>query len=175
MAEPSGARHPLPLNHLAAIGAIATTWSGIESSMELTILGLYEIDLGRGLVITSNLSFHARLSLLRILAAQSEIVDPTLSAGMIEILNRMDQCYGERNTIVHGLWGPAKTAGSIRRISVRARGKKLQTSNEDYTANQLWEISDRLRALAADFVTLGTRLGLEERLAKAPRHSTASK
>jgi hypothetical protein len=173
--KPGSVRHPLPLNHLAAIGAIAATWTGIESSMELTILALYEIDLGRGLVLTSNLSFHARLSLLRILAGQPDVVDAVLSAEMNEVLNRVDQCYGDRNMVVHGLWGPTDKPGTIKRMSIRARGKKLQTLNEDYTPDQLWEIAGRLMVLAADLANLGTRLGLEERLSKAPRHSTASK
>src|SRR5581483_9550408 len=96
-----------PKDHLAAIGATAVTWSAIESAMELTILGLYEIDAGRGLVLTSNLSFHARMSLLRILANEGAITDPHLAEEMKAIIPRLDAGFGERNTIVHGLWGPS--------------------------------------------------------------------
>jgi hypothetical protein len=56
----------LPQDHLAAIGSVAVLWTAIESIMETVIVGLYEIDLGRGLVLTSNLIYNARMSLLRI-------------------------------------------------------------------------------------------------------------
>ena len=63
--------------------------------METTILGLYEIDLGRGLVLTSNLTFHARMSLLRILAGEGAITEKTLAEEMKAILLRLDTAFGE--------------------------------------------------------------------------------
>lgn len=170
------ARHPLPpKDHLAAIGGVAAYWTAIESIMETTILGLYEIDPGRGLVLTNNLTFHARMSLLRILAGGGAITDAALAEEMLAILARIDTGFGERNAIVHGLWGPTKKPGVVRRYSIRARGKKLQTLAEDYSAMSLWEVVDRLGMLLRDFADLGERLGIPERLNAAPRHSTMSK
>ena len=171
MAKPTSLKSVLPKDHLAAIGAIAVVWTGIESSMELTILGLYEIDMGRGLVLTSNLSFHARLSLLRILAGESVHMTAEQASHMNNVLNRIDSAYGERNAIVHGLWGPTKKLGIINRISVRARGKKLNLQRQDYSAADLWAIEERLFALGREFKELGEALGIEERLEAAPRHS----
>ncbi len=56
----SGKHYLPPKDHLAAIGAIAVMWTAIEHIMETTILGLYEIDLGRGLVLVT---FRDRLPL----------------------------------------------------------------------------------------------------------------
>jgi hypothetical protein len=172
--QPKFVRHYLPpKDHLAAVGSVAVIWTAIESIMETTILGLYEIDLGRGLVLTSNLSFHARMSLLRILTGESVHMDASQCEEMKAILVRVDDGFGDRNTLVHGLWGQAEKPGIIRRLTVRARGKKLQTIAKDYKAEDLWEISDRLAALLRDFADLGHRLGIEERLAAAPRQSGA--
>jgi len=162
-----------PKDHLAAIGSIAALWSVIESSMETTILGLYEIDMGRGLVFTANLSFHARLSLLRILTGEKVHMSDAQAEEMAGLLNRIDEGFGDRNTIVHGLWGETGQPGVIRRLSIRARGKKLAAVAQNYKAADLWAISDRLATLLRDFTDLAFRIGIEERLDAAPRHSGA--
>jgi hypothetical protein len=143
--------------------------------METTISGLYEIDLGRGLVLTANLTFHAKLSLLRILTSGGAIADPAEAKEMNVILSRVDTAFGERNTIVHGIWARAPKPGFIRRLSIRARGKKLQYGREDYSAAQLWAIADNLGDLLADFADLALRLGVPERLDAAPRHSSEAR
>lgn len=169
-------RRPLPpKDHLAAVGAVAAYWTAVESLMETTILGLYEIDAGRGLVLTANLTFHARLSLLQILARGGAVAAPDLTEELVKLLGRVDAAFGERNEIVHGLWGPTKKPGIVRRYAIRARGKKLQTLAKDYSAANLWEIADRIGALLRDFADLADRLGIPERLEAAPRHSTTSK
>jgi len=162
-----------PKDHLAAIGAVAVVWTALESSMEITLLGLYEIDLGRGLVISANLSFHARLSLLRILTGEKVHMTGEQAKEMSEILSRLDTGYGDRNTVVHGLWTKTGKPGIIERMSIRARGKKLQTLRQDYSAADIWAVADRLAVLLSEFVALGDRLGLKERLAMVPKHSGA--
>lgn len=164
-----------PKEHLAAIGAVAAYWTAVESLMETTILGLYEIDAGRGLVLTANLTFHARLSLLQILTRGGAIMAPDLAEEMVKLLGRVDAAFGERNGIVHGLWGPTGKPGIVKRYAIRARGKKLQTLEKDYSAASLWEIADRIGTLLRDFADLAERLGVPERLKAAPRHSTTSK
>lgn len=168
-------RYLPPKDHLAAIGAVAVMWTAIEALMESTILGLYEIDLGRGLVLTNGLSFHVRMSLLRILAGDGAITDTALAEEMKLILRRLDAGFGDRNIIVHGLWGSSEKPGTVRRRMIRARGNKLQTVTQDYSSADLWAIADRLAALASDFADLAHRLKIEDRLSTAPRHSSTSK
>ncbi len=162
-----------PKSHLAAIGAMAAIWSHIESNMELTICGLYEIDLGRGLVLTSNLGFHARLSLLRILASGGAIKDAALARDMTELLNRVDAAYGVRNQMVHGIWIKTDQPDKAARLSLRARGKRIAATREEFTATDLWDAFSSLAALQWDFVAMSDRLGIESKLAGAPKHSTA--
>jgi hypothetical protein len=144
--------------------------------METMILALYEIDMGRGLVLTANIGFHPRMALLRILAgervhmAAAQAEELTGSTG---ILNRIEAGYGDRNAIVHGLWSSTDAPGVIRRMSIRARGKKLQAKAQNYKAQDLWAISERLSALLTDFTDLGDRLGVVGLLETAPRHSGA--
>jgi hypothetical protein len=168
-------RYLPPRDHLAAIGAVAVVWTAIESIVETTILGLYEIDLGRGLVLTANLSVPAKLSLLRILDVEGAIDNTGQAEEMKALLSRVETASGERNTIVHGLWKPAATRGVVKRLSIRTRGKKLQYTAQNYSAVQLWAIADGMAELLAELADLGQRLGIAERLDAAARHSTASK
>ena len=137
--------------------------------METTILGtLRDGPLGRGLVLTANLTFHAKLSLLRILAGEGAITDAARAEEMKATLSRIDAAFGERNTIVHGLWGPTTKPAIVRRRSIRARGKKLQYTAKDYSAAELWWIADSMAVLLSDFTDLGRRLGIAKRLDAAP-------
>lgn len=166
----------LPKDHFAAIGAIAVHWSLVELHMEIMILGLYEIDQGRGLVLTNNLSFPARMSLLRILANEGvpAIMTKEQSEELQALLKRVDDGYNDRNTIVHGLWKPTDKPGIVRRMAVRARGKKLLTVAEDYSAADIRAIDDRLQAIIDDFDALSARMDVGARLALAPKHSSAT-
>lgn len=118
-----------PLRHLAAIGKVCAIWSLIENSMETIILGLYEIDLGRGLIFTNNLSFQTRTSLLTVLAKEGGIADEALAKEMEAILPRIEEGQGLRNAIVHALWAPGPKSGVIRRLAMRTRAKKIKTYN----------------------------------------------
>jgi hypothetical protein len=167
----------LPKEHFAAIGAIAVHWSIVELHMELMILGLYEIDMGRGLVLTNNLSFHSRMSLLRILANDGTpaLMSKKHSDELKALLNRAETAFNERNTIVHGVWSPTEKPGVVRRMAIRARGKKLQTVQEDYSAVDLRAIDDRVQSIIDDFDDLSSRMDVGARLALAPKHSSTTK
>jgi len=143
--------------------------------MELTILGLHEIDQGRGLVLTNNIGFLARLSLLRILANEGAIADKSQAKEMLEILKRVERGYGDRNALVHGLWVKGKATGVIRRMAVRTRKNKLQTYADDFSSDRLWEVVAETRALEAEFADLAARMHVWEKLESAPRHSAATK
>lgn len=168
----------LPKDHFAAIGAIACHWNIVELHMELMILGLYEIDPGRGLVLTSNLNFQSRMSLLRILAGDENtpiLMTKEHSAELKALLSRADEGFNDRNTIVHGIWSPTDKPGIVRRMGVRARGKKLQTIDQRYSAADLRAIANRLEALVDDFDDLAARMDVGARLFLAPQHSSATK
>lgn len=164
----------IPKDHLAAIGSIACLWTAVEIYMELTILGLYEIDMGRGLVLTNNLTFQSRMSLLRILAGEKteKLMTAAQAEELGKILGRVEDAYNDRNIVVHALWDHADKPGFVRRRTIRARGKKLQTVTQDYSAADLRAIADRIDVLLKDFADLTVRMGVDLRLAAAPKHST---
>jgi hypothetical protein len=157
---------PLGDAHLRAIGAICVNWSVIEMAMEIAILGLYEIDTGRGLPLTANIGFQSRLALLRILATQGAIKDAENSKACTKILNRIADAYPQRNAAAHGLWEPTKVPQVARRMSIRAKGARLRCTNEPITVAELEDIAVAFLDLHSDFAALMKRMGLERPPAK---------
>ncbi len=161
-----------PPRHLAAIGRVVAVWGYIENNIEAAILGLYEIDLGRGLIFTNSLSFFAQKSMLTILAKEGAFSDEAIAKEFLEILPRLEAAKGLRNDIVHAAWKRNSPDGIIRRLAVRVRAKKIQLFDETYTAGDILKIADGLEALAVEFADLCRRAGVLDKLAAAPKHSS---
>ncbi|HEX3431157.1 MAG TPA: hypothetical protein VHT03_09740 [Rhizomicrobium sp.] len=171
-----GTANPLlpPPRHLSQIGKIAATWSQIESTMEVMILGLYEIDLGRGLVFTANLSFQSRITMLHMLA-DGAIPDKALAKELREMLPRLEKASGERNDIVPAVWTKSEKSGHAKRLQVRVKGHKLKPTEIDYSAEDLIAIAERQYDLSVALADLSRRLGALDKLLSAPRHSSQRK
>ena len=144
--------------HLRVIGAIIVNWSGIEMQMEVAILGLYEINPDRGLVLTSNISFPNRLTLLRILSMRGAIKDETLAEECKAILGRIEGAYSLRNTAAHGVWGAGDTTNTAKRMAIRVRGNRLRTTSDQVTADELEASALQILRLKIDFSNLLAKL-----------------
>ncbi len=174
-----GDSNPLlpPPRHLSAIGKIAAVWSQIESSMEVLIAGHYELDLGRALVFTTNLSFQTRLSMIQVLAAEEDgaIDDKALAKEVRDILPAIEKGSGDRNELVHAIWTKSDKPGCVTRLRVRLKGRKLKATAVDYSAEDLIAVADRLHDLAIELSDLVRRTGALEKLQEAEKHSSARK
>lgn len=152
-------------NHLRAIGAVVVNWTAIEMVMELTILGLYEISPDRGLVITSNLSFQNKLTILRILALRGAVADPGEADNLADILKRIENANSQRNRIVHGLWGPNAVQGLAELKAIRVRGRRLSTVSEKVSLSEVEEIARSFLELRFELSNLAVRIGVRPELA----------
>jgi hypothetical protein len=156
-------------DHLRAIGAVVVNWNGVEVIMELMILGLYEIAPNRGLILTSNLSFQNKLTILRILANGGAIQDGTEKRNLIAMLERLEQGHTKRNTIAHGVWADGKVQGLARRMAIRVRGRRLSTIDEQIPLMDVEKIANEFLALRLELGALAVRLGLHPELAPEPQ------
>jgi hypothetical protein len=152
--------------HLRAIGAIVVNWQAIEMVMELTILGLYEISPDRGLVITSNLSFQNKLTILQILALRGAVTDKGEADNLSAILSRIEAASRDRNRIVHGLWGSSKIQGLASLKAIRVRGRRLITVDEKVPLSEIEDIARNLLDLRFDLSALAVRIGVRPELAR---------
>jgi hypothetical protein len=154
--------HPISDEHLSAIGAVVVVWSLVEMAMETAICGLYEISTDRGMVLTANIGFRSRVDLLRILATKGAIANADHARDMVEILSRIEKGYAERNAVAHGWWSGTRHPKIARRMSIRAKGRRLVCSDEKVPIGQLLATRDRLDDLRRDFSALLRRLDLRD-------------
>jgi hypothetical protein len=150
--------------HLRAIGAVAVNWAGVEMVMELTILGLYEISTDRGLVLTANLSFQNKLTMLRILAAQGAVKDKVEAENLLDILKRIEAAGKDRNRIIHGIWGSSEVQGLATLMSIRVRGRRLSTTNEKIPLSEVEAAARNLLDLRFEMASLAVRIGVRPEL-----------
>lgn len=154
--------HLISDEHLAAIGAIVVVWSRIEMAMECAICGLYDVNLDRGLVLTSNIGFRSRVTLLRILAMRGGIKNEDAAEDLRKMLTRIEEGYADRNSAAHGWWSGTAHPKIARRMSIRAKGNKLVCADDKIPISQLWETRDRLDDLRRDFSALLRRLNIRQ-------------
>jgi hypothetical protein len=159
--------------HLRAIGAVVVNWQAIEMVMELTILGLYEISPDRGLVITANLSFPNKLTILRILALRGAVTDKGEAKNLTDILERIETASKARNRIVHGLWGSSNVQGLASLKDIRVRGRRLTTVDEKVALSEVEDIARNLLDLRFDLSALAVRIGVRPELGTGKASSSA--
>jgi len=155
-------------HHLRAIGAVIVNWSMLEIIMETAILGLYEITPDRGLVITNNLGFQSKLTILRILALNGAIKDKDQARKWTALLQRIELTAPKRNHIAHGIWGGSQVQGIATRHSISVRGKRLRTKVEkvplseiEGASNEILDLISEFRQLAQDAKALPEMPGVD--------------
>lgn len=153
-------------NHLRAIGAVVVNWSAVEMVLELAILGLYQISPDRGLVLTANLSFQNKLTMLRILATEGAIEDQVEADNLLTILKRIEAASIERNKIVHGLWGGSKVQGLARRMAIRVRGRRLSKVDEKVALAEVEDVARMFLDLRFELSDLAVRIGVRPELSR---------
>jgi hypothetical protein len=158
-------------HHLRAIGAVVVNWQALEMVMELIILGLYEITPDRGLVITSNLSFPNKLTILRILALRGAVTDKDEAKNLTKLLDRIEAGSKARNGIVHGLWSASPVQGLAERKAIRVRGRRLSAVTEKVPLSEVEDVARSLLDLRFDLSELAVRLGLRPELTAGKRSS----
>jgi hypothetical protein len=155
-------RKPLSIvndDHLRAIGAVMVNWSALEMVMETLILGLYEIKPDRGLVLTANLSFQNKLTILRILATKGAIKEAGEMDQAVALLKKIEDAHIERNKIAHGLWSHGKADGLATRHAIRVRGRRLVTISEQIPLSEVEGIARLFVDLQFELLDLAQRLG----------------
>ena len=145
-------------DHLRAIGAVVVNWSVMEMTLETVILGLYEVSPDRGLVLTNNISFQSKLTILRILAEHGGVKDEAEAANLKSLLKRIEDVGNSRNTIVHSLWSASKTQGLAHRHLIKVRGKRLTLKRENVALSEIEELSTRILTLRKQLTDFAVRV-----------------
>jgi hypothetical protein len=169
---PGKSKSLLTDHHLRAIGAVIVNWNAIEMAMELAILGLYEVTADRGMVLTANISFQNKLTILRILATRGAIKDQTEAKSFVSLLERIEKAHIKRNEIAHGLWAKGKADGLATRMAIRVRGRRLSTISEQIPLADIEAIASDFADAWGELIDASNRLGIRPELKVAPAQQT---
>jgi hypothetical protein len=153
-------------SHLAAIGAVAAESAYLEQQIELITWKLSGLDVHRGPMFTAGMSLGARISLLRsvgerLLSVPTEAERLGVFAGL---LNEMDACASDRNTIVHGIWASAEkdylrllrlgpegvSPASASLLSKRLKTREISADAIQEVARRLADLRNRLGTFYSD-------------------------
>ena len=137
--------------HLQAIGSIVGNFAYLEAIIKLVIWMYSGLERQRtGQIFTSKLPFRALLEVLEAIIRETGATEDSI-AYMKRLINRADRINKRRNEIIHSTWAVGDDPSVITRAKVELR-EGYQFKAEELTARQLNEISNRMSALAKEFI-----------------------
>lgn len=143
----------LSVAHLRAIGAVAATWSNLESTLLFMIADFAEVDAYKTISLIGPNGFGAWLDILYRIADSS-----TKHRFRVDTFNviakRLNDAHAKRNTVVHADWYGEKRGilseqtrltGShqAKAMAIRKRGKETAKSLK-YTADEIVAIAKEI-------------------------------
>lgn len=136
---------------LIHMGLVISFWGALEHQMEFLILHNQEISVGRGLLLTTNLSYRSKSDILRTFANEDDDLPKEERDILKSVVNRANQLYGIRNMIAHAQWMPTDDPQKARVMSVRTTGK-LRLLDKDVDVEELKCCAKELRDLGAELI-----------------------
>src|SRR6266487_391796 len=109
------------------IGALAVSFSQLETLVMVFIVGLIEVDPNVGMALVSEMSFAKRLDALQSIAPFT-IKDATLCEELAEVIAHMSESECQRNTILHTTWALSGQSNVMRLKPTAKRKKGLKTN-----------------------------------------------
>jgi hypothetical protein len=134
----------------AAIGRITLWFSQLEDNLSTAVHRLLKLDLEMGEIVTSELSFKAKVHLMASLA-RKHIPTRRFNTGDIDAEELLDElvarCFKAeelRNQVLHSSWiGPFLSDGKVFRRKVTAKASRgLHVHQEEMDAGYLLDVAD---------------------------------
>jgi hypothetical protein len=109
------------------IGALAVSFSQLETLVMLFVVGLIDVDPNVGMALVSEMSFAKRLDALQSIAPFT-IRDTTLCDELAEVVAHLSESENQRNTILHTTWALSGQS-EVMRLKPTAKRKKGLKAN----------------------------------------------
>jgi hypothetical protein len=147
--------YPLTLAHFQIFGGIVQEFARFERLVEVTIGVLLGMQPGLAALVTASLGYNAKCDTLLSLVAVSEM-DEALRDGIRSHIQEVNAFAALRNSIAHHVWVTGTRPGSVKPLSVTARGGKgkikgLKDDEPDYTIDDLSGMGKRMIAARESF------------------------
>ena len=139
---------------LARIGECIVQFQRIEYAVSRSISALIGRSQKLGEIVTSEMSFRARVSTFGALFAHSLKRD-TLPEDIRELVSRIHWAEQQRNMLVHSLWDASESKpDSIRREKRSISKSKLAVAEEYFTPDDLIELNRIFEGIVSDIYYL---------------------
>jgi hypothetical protein len=128
-------------DHLAAIGRVAVQWTFLENTIEMLVWQLASLKQPLAQAVTTHIPTLTLIDIANSLAHRL-IAESGLDAKLKGLLNHISQSLRpKRNSVVHGIWGPAPTPDKVVLMETTARGVLKFKFGEEMTAEDIMQIA----------------------------------
>jgi hypothetical protein len=150
--------NPLTLQQRAALGSVVVESANLEDQMNLILGHLLRLSGDEYDVLLGGQMLNRKLEVLREIG-KLKIKPKKHLARLIQILDKFTNLNSDRNTVVHGRWGPPGGLWQLNwimegppkgtpTVAMHKKGKKVRTFNADdleATARAIAEANSELR------------------------------
>lgn len=161
-------QHPVPENHLKAIGDITVSFAMLESQIQNLIGSLIYEHQRIGQIITAELSFKNLRALLISLYLERHGEDDDFN-NLRDFMKRAGQTEDKRNQIIHSVWAAGKDKDHITRIKTTAKEKHgIRFKFEEVSAESLQEFAKDIKILAEELLRLQLDMLSRQKIINSP-------
>jgi len=142
---------------LARLAECIVQFQRIEDGLNLCISSMIGRSRKVGAIVTSEMSFRAKVSVYGALALHTLRRD-SLPVDIAELIQRLHWAEQQRNTLVHSLWNASESKpDTIRREKSAIRKNVLTVAREHHTPEELEDLSRRFEGIVEDLFYLQPR------------------
>jgi hypothetical protein len=139
---------------LARLGECIVQFQRIEDALSICISAMIGRNRKVGEIVTSEMSFRARVSVYGALFLHSLKVE-ALPQDIVELIRRLHWAEQERNTLVHSLWDASESKpDSIRREKKAIRKRVFSIAQEHFTPEDLDDLTHLFEGIITDLFYL---------------------
>ena len=139
---------------LARLGESVAHFQRVDEALNICISALIGRSRKIGEIVTSEMSFRAKIAVYSALCHHTLRVDK-LPDDLRELVSRLHWAEQERNTISHSLWDASeKFPDTIRREKTSSKKGRLTVTEEHVTPDDLEELGRLFEGIATDLFYL---------------------
>ena len=137
---------------LRALGRLVAESGVLESQIDSLIWLLVSPDQRAGQIVTADLDFRRKVTLLLALLSR-RIADDTVRTRIIGIVRSAHSMYDERNEYLHGMWTAGKTAAERGIVRVDAKKGEYRINFKDVDVAKIEALASRFNRAATDLLS----------------------
>ncbi|MEK7816108.1 MAG: hypothetical protein AAB294_04725 [Pseudomonadota bacterium] len=141
----------------AEIGRITVRWAELEDALGLLVVTLLNDYQRYTRIVATELGYRSMIDLCTSLYLERHGEDEDYGT-LKELIRRIEQAAGTRNSIVHSTWQSAGTPSKVTRVKSTAKRRGYSTTVQNYDTDSFRRISDSIVGVTNDLVAFASSL-----------------